>query len=94
MENRGWRVAFFTHHVALVAQPRLQVLLKTFLRLQIFRDDDDGAIGKFLLQQRREKWLGARRNPGKSLRSARLHAPDEGLHGGSLQDVSERLADR
>ena len=41
-------------------QPRFQILLETFLRLQVFRDDDDGPPRKKFLQQRGEKRLGGR----------------------------------
>ena len=75
-------------------QPRFQVLLKTFLRLQIFSDDDNGPLRKKFLQQRGEKRLCRRGDAGKRLRSATLQSPGEGLHGGSFQDVSEQIARR
>lgn len=75
-------------------QPRLQVLLETLLRLEIFRNDDDGPLRKEFLQQRGEKGLGGRGDGGKSLRSARLQSPGKGLPDGSLREVSEPVARR
>ena len=43
------------------SQPRFQVLLKTFLRLEVVGDDDDGALGEKVVQQGGEKRLGWRR---------------------------------
>ncbi len=75
-------------------QPSLQILLETFLRLQVFRDDDDGPLRKKLSQQRGEKGLSGHGDAGKSQRFAALQSPGEGLHGGSLQNVSEQVACR
>ena len=89
MEDGGW-----IFRRALHRQPRFQILLETFLRLQIFGDEDEGALRKKFLQQHGEEGLRARGDAGKSLRSASLHAPGEGLHGGSLGDVSNQSARR
>ena len=75
-------------------QPRLQVLLKTFLSLKIFSDEHHGPVGVKTLQERRQERLGGRGDAGKSQRSALLHAPGERLHGGSIQDISEPIARR
>ena len=47
------------------AQPSLQILLKTFLGLEIFRDNDEGTLRELLMDQRRQKRAGGGGNPGK-----------------------------
>lgn len=76
------------------SQPGFQILLETFLHLQVFGDNDNGPAGKASAQQCRQKRPGRRCDGGKSQRSALLHAPDEGLPGGSLRDFSEQMARR
>ena len=97
MESWRWSFANFglwTLDFGLLPQPRLQILLATFLRLEVFRDEDDGTIGKFPLQQRGEKRLRGGGDAGKSQHSTLLHALREGLHSGSFQNVSEQVAGR
>jgi hypothetical protein len=65
--------------------------LKTFLRFQIFRDDDDWPLRENLPKQCGEKGLGRRADFGARQHSAILQSPDEGLHGGSFRDVSEQF---
>jgi len=76
------------------AKSRLQIRSKTFLRIQFFRDNNDGFLRENWLQGRREKRLCGRGNAGKSLRSAMLHSPGEGSHSGSWQKVSKPFARR
>ena len=57
-------------------------------------DEDDGATGEKLMQQRGEKRLGGGTDAGASQCSAMLHAPREGLHSGRSGDVSEQTACR
>ncbi len=77
-----------------LGNPRFQVLLEIFLRLEVGRDDDDGPRWKNILQQRGKKRLGWRADSGARQRSAILQSPGEGLHGGSFCDVSEQFARR
>ena len=74
--------------------PGLEVLVETFLGLEILGDKDDGAARENLPQERGEKGLRGGGDAGARQRSAMLHAPGEGLHGGSFQDVSEQVACR
>ena len=97
MEDGGWRGSIIPRSAFRTPQfiePRFQILLETFLRLQIFSDDDDEPLRKKLLQQRGEERLCRRGDAGKRQRSASLQSPGEGLHGGSFQDVSEQIARR
>ena len=77
-----------------LGQPRFQILLKTFLRLQIFRDDDNGFLRKKFLHHRGEKWLGGCRDAGEKMRSASFQAPGERLRSGNFCEVSEQIARR
>ena len=97
MEDGRWHGSIIPHSAFRTphfSEPCFQILLKTFLGLQIFRDDDDGLLRKDLLHQRGKKRLRGRGHTGKRLRSAMLHSPGKGLHGGSSQDVSEQFARR
>ena len=62
--------------------------------LDMGRDEDDGALREKLLQQRRDERLRAGSDAGERQRSARFHAPGEGLHGGNFQNVGEQIAGR
>jgi hypothetical protein len=75
-------------------QPSFQILLEAFLGFQIRRDDDHWPVRKDDVEQSGEKRLRRRTNPGARQRSAMLQSPREGLHGGSLRDVSEQIACR
>jgi hypothetical protein len=84
----------WTWGFGLNGQPRFQILLETFLRLEIFGDDDDRPLRKKFLHQCGEKRLRGRVNAGKSQRSASLQSPRERLHSGSFDEVSEQVARR
>ena len=75
-------------------EPRFQILLETFLRLEVFRDDYHGALRKKFLQQRGQERLCGWTDAGTRQHSASLQSPGEGLHGGSSRDVSEQAACR
>ena len=97
MEDGRWSFASFGLRLGdfgLEAKPRFQVLVETFLRLQIVRDDDDGPRWEKLMQQGGEERLRGHGDVGKKQRSASLQSPGERLHGGSLRDVSEQIACR
>ena len=84
-----WTVDF-----GLKTQPRLQVLLKTFLRLKVAGNDDDGALREKILEQNRKKRLRRLADPGTNQHSAMLQSLRKALHRGSFQDVSEQVACR
>ena len=97
MEDGGWgfrNLELGTWNLELHTHPRFQILLKTFLRLEVFGDDHNRATGGNCLQQHREKGLGCRSDVGAGQCAARLQTPGEGLPGGSLRDVSEHAAGR
>ena len=75
-------------------EPRLQVLLKTFLRLKVIGDNDDGALRENFPEQGRKKRLRRLADPGTSQHSAILQSPGKGLQGGRLRDSSEQFACR
>jgi hypothetical protein len=75
-------------------QPRRDVLFKTFLRLQIPGDDNNGSMGKKFAEQHGEKWLGTPGDAGAGQHSAILHALREGSHSGSPRDSGEQFACR
>ena len=78
----------------LKTQPRFQVLLKTFLRLKVVGDDDNGMLREKILEQNRNKRLRRLADPGASQHSAMLQSLRKALHRGSFQDVSEQAACR
>ena len=94
MEDGGWRGLFFTRHATRNMQPRLNVLLKTFLCLQPFGDDDNRASRKKVAQQHSEKWLGGWADAGTRPCAALLQSPREGLHSGSLRNGGEQVVHR
>ena len=75
-------------------QPRLQVLLKSFLRLQAFGDRNYRALGKCMTQQRGQKWLRGWTDARARQCAALLQSPQQGLHSGSLRNLSEQVACR
>lgn len=97
MADGGWRAGFIPHaalRAPRFSEPRLQVLLETFLRLQVFRDDDDGSLRKKFLQQRGQERLCGWTDAGTRQRSAMLQSPGKGLHGGSSRGGGEPIACR
>ena len=84
----------WTVDCGLKTQPRLQVLLKTFLRLKVVGDDDNGTLREKKLEQNRKKRLRRLADPGASQHSAMLQSQCKALHRGSFQDVSEQVACR
>jgi hypothetical protein len=76
----------------LKTQPRLQILLKTFLRLKVVGDDDDGVLRENFLEQNRKKRLCRLADSIASQHSAILQSLRKALHSGSFQDVSEQVA--
>lgn len=95
MEDGGWSGGGrWTLDCGFDPRPRFQILLKVFLRLEVVGDDDDGAVGKHLAQQRSKEWLGCRRQSRNGQRAARLQSPGKGLHGGSFSDPGEQTACR
>jgi hypothetical protein len=95
-----WEFAFVRQHAPCGkkqrrrAQPRLQVLLKTFLRLEVVGHDDNRAARESFPEQDRKKRLRRLADTCASQHSAILHSPRQGLHSGSFQDVSEQAACR
>ena len=75
-------------------EPCLQVLLETFLRLEVVGDDDNRAARENFPEQSRKKRLCRLADTRASQHSAMLQAPGQGLHGGSFRDVSEQAACR
>ena len=65
--------------------------MKTFLRLHARRDRDDDAFWKTFPQQRDHERLRRRADAVERQRSALLHAPQDGLHGGSVRDLRENV---
>ena len=100
MENGGWHTdsALRASHFALPAlhfiKPGFDVLLKTFLRLKVVGDDDDGTLREKILEQNRKKRLRRLADSGASQHSAILQSLRKALHSGSFQDVSEQAACR
>jgi hypothetical protein len=82
----------WTVDCGLKTQPRLQVLLKTFLRLEVVGDDDDGALREKILEQGRKKRLRCLADTRASQHSNILQSPRQGLHSGSFRNVSEQVA--
>jgi hypothetical protein len=73
-------------------QPCFNVLLETFLRFQVFDDDDDWPVGEDFLKKNGKERLRSPGNTGARQRSAILQSPREGLHSGRLCDISEQMA--
>jgi hypothetical protein len=97
MKDGGWRVTDFGLWAMGCGRdclPRFQILLETFLRFQIGRDDDKRPPGQKFLKHSREKRLRRLANAGTRQRFAMLQPPRQGLHGGSLRNVSEQAACR
>ena len=84
----------FALRIPRLAKPRFQILLKTLLRLEAVRDDDDGPSGKKLVQQCGEERLGGGSHAGERQCAARLQAPGERLRGGSGQYPVEQAVYR
>ena len=97
MEDGGRDFAGFglwTVDCGLKTQPRLQVLLKTFLRLEVVGHDDHRAAREIIPEQGRKKRLRRLADPCASQHSAILQSPRQDLHSGSFRDVSEQAACR
>src|ERR1017187_7004719 len=75
-------------------EPRLQVLLKTFLRLEVVGHDDNRAARENFPEQSRKKRLRCLADTRASQHSAILQSSRKGLHSGSFRDVSEQAACR
>lgn len=75
-------------------EPRLQVLLKTFLRLEVVGHDDNRAARENFPEQDRKKRLRRRADTRASQHSTILQPPRKALHSGSFRDVSEQAACR
>lgn len=76
----------------LKTQPCLQILLKTFLCLEVVGYDDNRAARENFPEQGGKKRLRRLTDARTSQRSAMLQPPRQGLHSGSLRDVSEQAA--
>ncbi len=77
-----------------LGNPRFQILLEIFLRLEVGRDNNNWSLwGKFL-QERGEERLRGRADSGARQHSAILQSPRNGLPGGSFNNVSEQAACR
>jgi hypothetical protein len=87
----GSHLALLTSHFI---KPSFDVLLKTFLRLKVVGDDDNGALREKILEQNRKKWLRRLADTCASQHSAILQSLRKALHSGSFQDVSEQVACR
>ena len=74
------------------SEPCFNVLLEIFLCFQIRRDQDKKSVREHFLEQDGKKRLRCLANTGASQHSTTLQSPGEGLHGGSLRDVSEQVA--
>ena len=85
----GGRVAAFLIRAGRQLQPRLDILMKNFLRLQPLGDHDDGAFGEKLAQRGGEKGLRGSGRAAQGQSASRLHAPAQVLHGGSVQGGGE-----
>ena len=72
-------------------QPGRYVLLKTFLNLEAGGDDNDGALGKKVSQQRGQKRLGRVADAGARQCAAFLQTPLQGLHSRSLNDGGKKI---
>jgi hypothetical protein len=70
--------------IGLNLQPCLDVLLKTFLRFQIFDNDDDWPVEENFLKQNGKKRLRSPADSGARKHSAILQSPCKGLHSGSF----------
>ena len=68
--------------------------MNALLGFEIFSDEHDRAARKKLGQECGKEGVRGGGDAGKRQRSAMLHAPGEGLHGGSFPDVSEQVACR
>jgi hypothetical protein len=75
-------------------QPRLHVLLKTFLCLEVVGHDDNRAARENFQEQGRKKRLCRLADTRASQHSAILQSPGQGLHSGSFRDVSKQAACR
>ena len=75
-------------------QPCFDVLLKTFLRLEVVGHDDHRAARENFPEQDRKKRLRRLADTGASQHSAMLQSLRKALHSGSFRDVSEQAAGR
>jgi hypothetical protein len=87
----GSHLALLTSHFI---KPGFDVLLKTFLRLKIVGNDDDGALREKNLEQDRKKRLRRLADTCTIQHSAILQSLRKALHSGSFRDVSEQAACR
>ena len=87
----GSHLALLTSHFI---KPGFDVLLKTFLRLKVVGDDDDGAARENFPEQNRKKRLRRLADACASQHSAILQSLRKALQSGSFQDVSEQVACR
>jgi hypothetical protein len=75
-------------------QPCFNVLLETFLRFQVFNNDDDWTVRGNFLKKNGKKRLRGPADSGTRQCSAILQSLREGLHSGRLCDISEQMACR
>ena len=75
-------------------QPGFEVLLHALLGLESVGHENERPIGKIFPEERREEWLGRSTDAGAGQSAALLHAPQQGLRGGSQQDLGEQVACR
>ena len=74
--------------------PGLQILLETFLGLEVVGYDHERSSGEQPLKQCGKERLRGRSDAGAGKRAAPLQSPCEGLHGGSSDDPVEQTAGR
>lgn len=75
-------------------QPGCDVLLESFLGSELIGDYYNRPIGEATAQQRRQKGLGCLADAGAGQYASVLHAGNQGLRGGSVQDLREQIACR
>lgn len=75
-------------------EPRLDVLLKTFLGFEAVCYDNDWPLRKDLAQKNAEKGLSGGVDADTGQCAAILQSPQQGLHSGSLRNLSEQIACR
>lgn len=77
--DTGIRTGFAIHR-----EPGFKVLMNILLRLEVGNYYEDGPRWKKVVQDRGEKGMPRRTDAGTNQCAARLHAPSQRLHGGSL----------
>jgi hypothetical protein len=97
MEDGGWpgTFAFRTLRFGFLQEPGFNVLLETFLSLEVVGHNDNRAAREHFPEQDRKKRLRRLADTRASQQhSAMLQSPRQGLHSGSFRDVSEQIAGR